>query len=334
MKKTQSLEDAIRKTLLSTAAGVGGDFIPTPLSREFIRFIRDKNFLRQLFDVRFMTAKTLSVPKILGKTKVYYQPTEGGNADKSNFTTGTLQLEAKKFMSEVDISEEVIEDAQENMIGLIKEDFAGGIAEAEEEAMLVGDPDHSPTTATESLADDTTWFTRDHKMIYYGLLTLAADIAGSIADDTRAANRVSAGSADMTTAIVREAKYNLGKFGRVMSDLILILNPWSVNQLLDDPKLVTLEKYGPNATIFTGEIGKLYGKVTVIESPFMTNGYGLITHRANPVIGDRRRISIKADDVITNDTKIFVVTERLDFMVRYKGALCQIYGLDEPSTAS
>lgn len=330
---SKSLNDAIKKAL-STSAGQGGDFLPTPLATEFINHVYDQNFLRQAFTVVPMATKTRDYPKILGGTKVYYQSTEGGAANSTNLNTGTIRLEAKKFMSRMDASEEVLEDAQNDMQSIIREHFAATLAAAEEESMIQGDTAHSPSTAVEANATESTWYTKDHRFAFNGLLTLSGDIAGSIALDTRAANRVNASGADMATALVRQAMFNLGKYGRVMSNLVLILNPWSANQLLDDSKLVTLEKYGPNATIFTGEFGKLYGKVAVINSAYCTDGYGVLTHKSNPVIGDRRRVRIKQDDYIQEDTKIYVITERMDFTVMYKGALCQLYNLDTPSTAS
>lgn len=329
----QGLNDAIAKAL-STTSGSGGDFLPTPLATQFIKYVRERNFLRQAFTTTRMASKTKDYPKILGGTKVYYQSTEGGTSQKTGMNTGTIRLEAKKFMSQIDLTEEVIEDAQGDMKTIVRNHFAEQLAEAEEEAMIVGNPDHASTTATESAATDSTWFTKDHRLIFNGLLTLSADIAGDISSDTRAANRVNAGGADMSTAIARQAMFNLGKYGRVMQNLVLIVNPWSANQLLDDTSLKTIDKYGSNATIMTGEIGKLYGKITVINSAFCTDGYGIITHKSNPLIGDRRLVKIKQDENISDDVMFFVITSRLDFTVNYKGALCQIYNLDTPSDAS
>jgi len=331
MKK--NLRDALRKAL-STTAGSGGDFLPAPLADQFIQHVRDKNFLRQAFTTTTMTSKTKDYPKVLGGTKVYYQSTEGGTANKTTMNTGTIRLTAKKFMAQIDMSTEVIEDAQGDIKSVVRQHFSDQFAAAEEEAMLQGNPDHTPTTATEASADDTTWFNKDHRLSFYGLLTLSADIAGDIADDTRAANRVDAAGNDMSTAIARQAMFNMGKYGRVMSDILMILNPWSANQLLDDPKLVTAEKYGPNATILTGEFGKLYGKISVINSAYCTDTYGVVTHRMNPLIGDRRLIKIKEQEWISDDVVYYVLTARLDFTVNYKGALCQIHTLDTASTES
>lgn len=331
MKK--SLDEALRKAL-STAAGAGGDFLPLPLANEFIDYVWDLNFIRQLFPGTIMTSKTKDYPKILGGTKVFYESTEGGEATETSMDTATIRLTAKKFMSQIKMSEEVIEDAAFDMEGIVSNNFANALAAAEEEAMIVGNPDHTPTTAVEANATATTWFTKDHRMIFYGLLTLAADIAGKISSETRAANRVDAGGNDMTTALIRQAMYNLGKYGRVMQNLVLIVNPWSANQLLDDSKLVTVDKYGANATIHTGEFGKLYGKTTAINSAYCTDGYGVITHVQNPIIGDRRAIKIKSEDIIKSDQKRYVISERIDFTIQHKPALCQIYDLDIPATTS
>lgn len=327
------LNDAIQKAL-NTQAGTGGDFLPTPLAKEFIKYVQEQNFLRQIFRVVPMEAKTRDYPKVLGGTKVYYQSTEGGTANPTQLKTGTVRLEAKKFMSRFDSSNEVLEDAEQDMDSIIREHFAASLSAAEEEAMLVGNPAHSPVTATESAANDTTWYNKDHRLIFNGLLSLAGDISGDFDLGTRAANRVDAGGADMSTSLVRQMLYNLGKYGRVMQDLVLILNPWAANQLMDDPKLVTLEKYGPKATIFTGEFGKLYGKITVINSAYATDGYGVMTHKMNPMIGDRRKVSIKKKDEITEDSQVYVITERLDFQVQHQPALCQIHNLDAASTVS
>ncbi len=327
------LSSAIKKAL-STAAGAGGDFLPTPLASRFIDYVRDRNFLRQAFTTTRMSSKTKDYPKILGTSKVYYQSTEGGTSQSTDLTTGTIRLTAKKFMSKLVLSEEVIEDAASDMKAIAKNHFAGSLADAEEETMITGDPDHASLTGTESSATSSMWFNKDHRLAFYGLLTLSGDVAGSIANDTRAADRVDAAGADMTASIARQAFYNMGKYGRVYKDLVLILNPWSVNQLLDDAKLVTVDKYGRKATILTGEIGKLYGKVTVINSSYMTDRYGVITHRSNPLIGDRRMVKIKSFEDITTDTFYFVITSRLDFTVQYKGALCQIRRLDAPASLS
>lgn len=320
-----SLQHAIMKAL-STTAGAGGDFLPTPLATDFIKWIRDRNFCRQLFRVVTMPNKTFDWPKILSAAKVYLE-SEGGTATQTNITTGTVRLTAKKLMSQILATEELYEDANQDFDMIIRDHFAAAVAEAEEQSMILGDTTHTATSVSEAVATEADWFTKDNRLSWDGLLTLGGRIAS-------AAPRVNGGSAAMSTAIARQMMYNLGKYGRVMQDLVLFVNPWSANELLDDAKLVTIDKYGQNATIVTGEFGKLYGKARVINSAFVTDGYAVMTHRSNPVIGDRRKIKIKDEEVIQSDQRRTVVSVRMDFKVEHHEAICQAYSLNLPSDAS
>jgi hypothetical protein len=327
------LKNALQKAL-STAAGVGGDFLPTPLATEFIDLVREKTFCRQVFRVQKMPNKVWDFPKILGGPKVYYEATEGTAAIETSVTTGTIRLTAKKFIAQIKASMELFEDANADFDAIIRDHFAAGMAEAEEETFIVGDRSHTASAMTEGAATEVNWYVKDHRLAWNGLLTLAGDIVGTLSMGNRAANRVDASGAAISTTLIRQMLYNLGKYGRNYSNLILILNPWSSNQLLDDTKLVTLEKYGPKATIFTGEIGKLYGKITVLTSDFCTDGYGVLTHKGNAIVGDRRLVKMKSEEIIENDQKRIVISQRADMQVEYQDALVQIYDLDQPSTWS
>jgi len=325
-RKIGTLGDALRKAM-NTTAGTGGDFLPTPLADEFIDFVRERNVCRQIFRTVTMTSMTLDFPKVLSAAKVYHQSTQAAEATETSFTTGTIRLTAKKLMSQMMVSEELYEDANTDFQAIVRDQFGAAIAEAEEEAMLVGDTTHTATAATEALATDANWFTKDHRTTWDGLYTRAGRVASS-------APRVNANGAAMSTAFLREAMFNLGKYGRKMQDLVVFLNPWSVNQLLDDAKLVTVDKYGPNATIHSGEFGKLYGKITVFASNYLPDGGGVMTHVQNPVIGDRRLIKFKSEEVIHYDARRSVISVRMDFNVEHHAALCQIYNLEHPSSTS
>jgi len=327
------LVNAIKKAL-STSAGYGGDFLPIPLATDFIRLVTEKTFCRQVFRVINMPNKIYDFPKILSGPKVYYESTEGTEAVETSMTTGTIRLIARKFIAQLKSSMELFEDANNDFDEIIRQHFASGMAEAEEETILIGDRSHTATAASEAAATDANWYTKDHRLAWNGLLTLGGDIVGTLSVGNRAANRVDAAGASMSTLVARQLLYNLGKYARRYSDIVLIVNPWSANQLLDDSKLVTLDKYGPKATIISGEFGKLYNKVTVLASDFCTDGYGVATHKGNVVIGDRRLIKLKNEELISSDSKRYVISQRADMAVEYQDAICQIYSLDQPSTWS
>jgi len=326
-----SLEEALLKAV-TTTAGAGGDFLPVPLANTFIDLVRDQNFCRQLFRVITMPGATFDFPKILTGPTVYYEDTElTAQAVETSMTTGTIRLTARKYMAQLQASAEIFEDANQDMDMIIRDHFAKGLAEAEEETCLVGDRSHTATAGSVAAATEVNWYSKDHRLAWNGLLTLAGDIVGTMSAGNRAANRVNANGGDMDTGVARQVLYNLGKYARNFSNIVLFLNPWSANQMLDDSKLVTVDKYGPRATIVTGEIGKLYGKITVITSDFVTDQYGVATHVQNPVIGDRRLVKLKDEEVIEYDKWRYVISQRADMQVEYQDALCQVYGLDSPS---
>lgn len=327
--KVGSLEDILGKMTkaFTTIAGSGGDFLPSPLASEFIDFIRDKNFLRQMFRTVTMISKTRDVPKILDAMDVYYESAENTDAVETDFATGTIQFVAKKFFAYARMSSEEIEDAAFDMDVILRDAFTAACAEHEEKAMVAGDTTHTATSATPAAGTDANWYAKDSRLIYDGLLKLGGDISDAAAP-------LDCGGASMSATLIRMAMYRLGKYGRVMQNLVLILNPWSANQLLDDSKLVTLDKYGPQATIFTGEIGKLYGKVIVINSSHMDDTYGVITHTSNPVIGDRRLIKIELEREAKKDATDYVLSERHDFKVEHGDAICKLYNLENAEELS
>ena len=334
MSKLGTLQDALQKAV-TTAAGAGGDFLPTPLAATFIDLVRDLTVFRQVFRVITMPNKTLDFPKILSGPKVYYESTElTQEAIETTLTTGTVRLTARKHMAQIKASEEIFEDSSQDMDAIIRSHFAAGLAEAEEETCLVGDRSHTATSVTEAAATEANWYTKDHRLAWNGILTLAGDIVGTLSAGNRAANRVDCGGAELQTVHIRQLLYNLGKYARRMSDIVVFVNPWSSNQLLDDAKLVTLDKYGPSATIFTGEFGKIYGKATMINSDWVTDQYGVGTHKSNVILGDRRKVKLKSEEMIEYDARRIVISQRADMCVEYQDALCQIFDLDAPSTWS
>lgn len=323
--KLSTLEAALMKSI-TTAAGQGGDFIPEELADDFIRYVREKTFCRQMFRAWRMGSKTRDVPKMLSGMTVWYEPSEITTARETSFTTGTITLTAKKFLAQVLYSTEIEEDSSFSIDDIIVDDFTNAVAEAEEQAMLVGDTDHTAAAATVAAATDANWFTKDCRLIFDGLYTLA--------QSSGAASPVNAGGASLTETHIRYAIHRLGKYGRNFKNDVLFVDSFNALELLDRDCFKTLEKYGPNATIFSGEVGSVWGQVKVINSSFLDEGTAVMTHAGNPVIGDRRRIKIKDEEVIADDAKRVVTSERLDFTVQYAAALVRIYNLASGNIAS
>lgn len=350
-----------------SAAGGVGDFLPTPLYNQFIEYLREATFVRDLFKSVNMTNKVLDIPTVDAGTSVYYQATEAADAEATDISSSVVRLESKKLMAQVIISKEVLEDTNNNIQKVVTQDFAKALAAAEENAFLLGAT--SPGTGNYETAASGAPTTAAHALATVGTLTNAhtgvatdpKNICNGVAQNAIAVasngNVINGASASFygtqAYTLIRQAVSKLGILGRNKKDLALIVNNVSGSQLLMSEELMTLEKYGANATILSGEVGQLFG-IKVIESSFLPSGevavdtdavvegasigagatgYGiganvLLVHVPSFVIGDRRKVSIQSEDVIASDAIRIVLTSRVAFNSERAGAAVLIGNLD------
>jgi len=319
-KKLKQFKDLLRKavTIGETPFGRGASghiaqpFLPDPLAATFIDIVTEYNNFRKIFRSQPMTSRVKTIPKLLTGSKVYYQPSEASAARETSFTAGNIELVAKKLMSWMEISEETFEDSILDMRSLIRMVFARGMGEGEELAFLTGDVDHS-SSATEPSGTPgytETWFNRDSRLAFDGLLTIGIE---SGVDYNVQGN--------CTVDVFRQGIYKLGRYGRQQPMLHTFLNPYSANQLLADDDLRTVDKYGPKATVLTGEIGELFNKWKITQTDYIPEGYGVTTHKDNVIIGDRRKIKFAEDAIIRNDSVEWAISERIAFEVEYDDAV-------------
>jgi len=199
-----------------------------------------------------------------------------------------------------------MEDANQNIQRVVTEDFASALAAAEEQAFLLGqevgtsaiDPDtsgasvNSGTVAADIRRATNIWketglidfngatdqqMTNNPNVICDGLLTVALRRGGKNVID--AAGDSFYGST--AYELVRDAISKMGILGRNKRELVLIVNSVAASQLLMSSELMTLEKYGRDATILTGEVGQLFG-LKIIESQWLPGGAAATTLGGGP----------------------------------------------------
>ena len=253
-------------------------------------------------------------------------------------------------------------------------DFASSLAAAEEEAFLVGRTSaptvagHNGTGANdtnlEKIQTTTNIWAETGTAALNGVAGYNYDKTANLICDgivsvgLDSGNVIDAGGDSFygTTAytLLRQAINQLGVLGRNKKDLALIINPVASSQLLMSTELMTLEKYGRDATIITGEVGQLFG-VKVLESTFLPSGtgnevdsagdetggtytgasqvYGLggigvLVHVPSVMVGDRRKVSISTEEVLEYDAFRTVLTSRVAFGVERSGCVSVIGNLD------
>jgi HK97 family phage major capsid protein len=320
-----SLDDAIKKAIginveKSLVSSDEGDFIPKEYATEFINLVREKNWCRQLFTAITMTASTIYIPKVTGDASVYYMSTEAvaPTASQPTFAAaGSVKLEAKKLMGYIQVSNEADEDAKIAMMPIIKNSFAEAIAKAEEEAMVVG---QYVVFAAGS----------DRRNAFKGLLKLAKDAAQTVAYGTS------------LIATIEAARRKLGVHGRDVKSLVLMVNPYTASALRQIEQVLTIDKYGAQATILSGEVGKIMG-ITIVENAYIplditdenvlyapthaNLGVALLVNKNYPVIGDRRQVKFDQDKVVSTDSVEIAISERIGFTVQHVEGLCEVTGL-------
>ncbi|MFX0084291.1 MAG: phage major capsid protein [Candidatus Hodarchaeota archaeon] len=321
------------KKALSTAGDlriddVDGGYLPKPIADEIVAYITENNYCRQLFRGIEMKAKTLDIPVITsGRSTVgqgvYYVPTQvdiSGKSDQVGPKLHSVRLTAKKLMAYANVDEDDIEDATLDVVDLLLTSFAEAFAEAEEQAMLIG---------------DTTFATADSpRKAWDGLLTMAV-AAGLTVDQAISVSGLEV--SNIEEAISLGIK-KLGKYGRNKGKLVCFLDSGLTEALRRSKRLVNLYQLIGVRQGAEGEAVKVYG-VKLLESTYLDGaiagktGVGIIVPKDEPIIGDRRKIKIKSRELIEHDKRRYVISERLDFNVRHKAYSSGVAGNAEAVVA-
>jgi len=308
----------LAKAMYSTS-GSGSDWIPTGFSADLINRVYLELKVASLFPRIPMPNDPYKFPvKSSGATvyKLGEAADEHENATKITATsvgTTNVTLASKKLGCRVNFSEELNEDSVIPILPMLKEDIAISMAQGIENALINGD---TTTIHQDSNVSSST----DVRKCWIGLRKAVnsgakVSIASFNAENFRA---------------IRTA---MGKYGVNPNNLAIVCGVSGYIQLLSlkdssgNPLVTTLEKYGPNATIVTGELAKIDG-IPVIVSEYVQenlNASGvydgttatktviLMVYRNGWVIGDRRSFTLKTWEDIETDQTILVATQRLDF---------------------
>ena len=132
-----------------------------------------------------------------------------------------------------------------------------------------------------------------------------------------------------TVANLGLLRSGMGKWGVNPMDLVFIVGVSAYHDLLSDTNLLTLDKFGPHATILNGQIGSIHG-IPVIVSEHVrenlnasgvsdgitaTKTYNLCVNRNEWAIGQRMALDVETDDVLYRETfqRLAVAFMREDF---------------------
>jgi hypothetical protein len=335
-------EERVRASLDGTA-GHGAEFLPTMLSNRIIKQVFEDSWVRNSFESVLMDTITQTFPKISGSIRMYGTTGNEGDpeATESRHTTTDLTLSMKTIIGQVPIQKKTLAYGITGMLNAFLQNISDYVSETEEDIFINGDTETTYSSNINGEYDPTNYplgiQSRDPRLELDGLRKMARRTN---------AKTVNASGSSLSTVHVRSAFNQLGKYGKKKRNLLVIVSDSVECEVLGWTQLETLEKYGPKATILTGEIGKLYGTTVIgtslIPDTLDENGVArnqslgtsgnktvvLVVNKMYPLIGNprmsERRFKIQVKDKPEKDRIILIPIEDLAFEIQYDEGICQI----------
>ncbi len=307
--------------------GYGQEWVPDIWSSELWRKAQTENVILPLFRVVEMPSNPFELPIPGSDPVVYYVPETqdedeltlgaGNPIPESRIGSGKVTLTAHKLALRVGFSAELVEDAVVPLIPLYREQALRVMADAIDHVLLNGDTETGATGNINS--DDAAPGPTEKYLAFDGLRKLPLVI-----DPAR---RIDAQGQPPSIELLRSVRFLMrNRYALRPRDCAWIVDGSTYGKLLGQEEVLTVDKFGPYATVLTGEIAKLDG-VAILVSPEMpltqadgkanvsgnTRGQALCVYRLGWVVGYRRRVTATMDYLPYFDSYQMVATVRLAF---------------------
>lgn len=355
--------ERVKDALAGAATTTGQTFLPTETADEIIQLVYERNFMRSLFPSMPMSRRMMKVPKLTGSVNFHGMSLNtavsgagsvqtGVAAPESSQTSNEITLELKTMMANVPIGNYLIAYGVEGLLSVLRDDIASRLAFNEQSLFINGDTEtgssyadningiYNASTNASGVGDTS----NDYLLLFDGLRKWALSTSGATTVDISS----SGAGAAFTLAALRSAINNLGVYADNRDELCLIVPRNLEVQLLGMTELQTVDKYGPGATILSGELGRIYGirvfaTGTIATNLNITGKYAtggstvqntttaLLLNLRSPIIGNstvaERRFAIGFHDEPTKDRFVLIPRQDVAFNVRYPDAICAIVGI-------
>lgn len=310
------------KALSAVTAGGVDEWVPTDFTSELYQFVRLQTVVSRLFRTVTMPSNPYTFPIQVGRLASYKHteqtsdsPTKMGLADAGGGWSSNFTLTAEGHGTRLLMSKDAEEDSIVPLVSQAQSEIVTVFAEGREDVILNGDI----VTGTHQDLDVTA--ATDRRKIATGIRKLA-----NSASYTR----------DMATfnlSNLRLMRGDLRKYGVRPSNLAFITGIRGWLKFIDLPEVTTVDKYGPGATILSGELAKVDG-IPIIVSEWIRedlNSAGIypaagqsktVTHLVNRdgfIIGERRNASVQLlkELYAESDQDALVCRERFAFRETY-----------------
>ena len=312
----------------STQVGYGDEWVATLWSTSLWEDARNENLILPLFQQIDMPSNPFDIPASGTDPTVYKVPEttdesqltlgSGNPVPDSKIGTAKVTLSAEKLAARIGFSKELVEDSIIAILPTFQATAVRTMAEAVDNVLLNGDTETGATGNINS--DDAAPAANEKYLVFNGLRKLPLV--------TNTANAQDAGGSP-TLAMLRSVRALLpARYHLRPNALAWIVDPSTYAALRGLSEVVTLEKYGPQATVLTGELAKVDG-IPIIVSAEMglteadgkisatasnnTKGQAVLVYRPGWMVGFRRRVTVATEYLAYYDSYQMFMTLRLAF---------------------
>lgn len=303
------------KALTSTGSNAGDEFVPTDLGAELQRRFYLSSPVAQLMLARevMMPTNPYKLPLSTTRPTFYLNNTENSAQTESAPATDSVTLTAARLATKVLFSYELEEDSIIAILPWVQEQLGIAAADAYEDALINGD-----TTATH-MDTDTNAVSGAAAKAWKGLRKLA--LAGSL--------KVDFSTGGLSAANLRALIKLMDKYAVDKQNLVWLAGVKGTTDLMGISEVLTQDKFGPRATIATGQLQNLYGipivtsarvredlDATGVNSANGANnvkGSVLLVNLTGFLAGRRREFMVETDRDIDKQQNIVVASFRRAF---------------------
>lgn len=292
----------IRKALDSTTASSGDELVPTMEAAELWMDVNLDTKVLPLFIQSPMPTNPFDIPSQFGDVN-WYPTAENEQGTTTTVSTGKMTLTAYELKAGVPFSDTLEEDAIIALVPELRRNLAMNGAEVIDDVMLNGD-----TTTTNGINSDGATISKTTAGKAQWLLGFDGLIHLPIIDNT--AQRT-AHSSTITAGLFNKNLRLLGKYAAPArrGDVVHLSDVNTLITAMTIAQVETEEKFGPRATISSGELASVYGVPYILSEQFkladtdgkVTNSGGNTVGRVLTVnttqwrVGFRREMTFEAD---------------------------------------
>jgi HK97 family phage major capsid protein len=310
--------DAGYKALNETVGSAGGYLVPTQQSTEIVDLLRAQAVVRQMPGVRVipMSSDTMTMPSLTAGASAYWGA-EGAALTTSQQTFGQLRFVARKLYAVVQVTKEMMADANPGIEQIVREDIAAALALKEDDAFLQG-----------SGSGETPKGILNSGIGTFAYTTGAASAAPEYKAFVKAAGLVRNNNA-RPNGMVMHSRIS----DQVLSAIDTTGQPIALNAIggfrwADIEAAQGRTSNDPNQVQFGRLVGMTQANANQLTMSANTSGTGtvLVGDWSKVLIGDRQDLELEIDRSLgfLSDTVYIKVTKRCDIVVSIPGAFCSV----------